>query len=378
MKDYTKYVGLDVSKNMIAVAIADEGREAPRYLGQIRNMEIEVRRLVRQLEEVSGDILVCYEAGPTGYDLQRWLTNLGVECCVIAPTLIPKRAGDRIKTDRRDAIRLAQLLRAGELTSIYVPNEEDEAMRDLTRAREAVKQDQLRVRHRLSKFLLRHSIHTPEKIKTKWTSKHREWLEGLNFEIAALNTLLTEYLHELDEITQRLERLEKAILETAASSKQTPLINALQTLRGVKELTAITLVAEIGSFQRFANPRDFMGYTGLIPSESSSGESRYQGAITKTGNTHVRRVLIESAWSYRYQPSIQRDIKRRQKGQSPEVQNIAWRAQTRLHGKYRRMVAKGKPHGKVIAALARELAGFVWAISKETEPSRHYIQQSAN
>ena len=283
----------------------------------------------------------------------------------------PKRAGDRIKTDRRDAIRLAQLLRAGELTPVYIPHEEDEALRDLTRAREAVKADQLRARHHLSKFLLRHNIHTPDRIKTKWTSRHREWLEGLNFEIPALNMLLTEYLRELDEIAQRLERLEKAIRETAETSQQAPLIQALQTLRGVKDLTAITLVAEIGSFERFQKPRDFMGYTGLIPSENSSGITRRQGGITKTGNSHVRRVLIESAWSYRFQPSVQRDLKRRQQGQSPEITSISWRAQTRLHGKYRRMVTRGKPHGKVIAAIARELAGFIWAISREAEIKKY-------
>lgn len=367
MKDSTKYVGLDVSKDFIAVAIADEGRSDPRYFGQIPNTEESIHKLFRKLGEEECRLSVCYEAGPTGYGLYRFLTALGIECCVVAPSLIPTRAGDRIKTDRRDAIRLAQLHRAGELTPIYIPTEEDEALRDLVRAREVTKEDQLRARHHLAKFLLRHEVKAPSHLKKKWTKIYHKWLNTLKFDNTALEIVFQEYLHTLDEIEQRLERLEKAIHTEAMGSEHAPVIEALQTLRGVKEITAVTLVVEVGTFKRFASARDFMGYTGLIPSEYSSGGTRYQGKITKTGNSHVRRVLVESAWSYRHKPNISGDIKKRQQGQDATVQRIAWKAQTRLHSKYARMAAKGKPHGKIIAAVARELAGFIWAIATSAE-----------
>lgn len=238
MKDITKFVGLDVSKDFIAVAIADEGREAPRYFGQIPNIPESIRKLVVKLTEGNVQIQACYEAGPTGYELYRFLTALGIECSVVAPSLIPRRAGDRIKTDRRDAIRLAQLLRAGELTPIYVPTEDDEALRDLVRAREVTKEDQLRARHHLSKFLLRHDIKMPGDIKRKWTKKYRDWLGTLTFKKPALEVTFQEYLHTLDEIEQRMARLERAIHEEAMASVHAPVIQALQTLRGVKETTA--------------------------------------------------------------------------------------------------------------------------------------------
>ena len=367
MKDSAKYVGLDVSKDFIAVAIADEGRDYPRYFGQIPNNEESIRKLFKTLGDEGCRLNVCYEAGPTGYGLYRFLTTLGIECCVIAPSLIPTRAGDRIKTDRRDAIRLAQLYRAGELTPIYIPTDEDEALRDLVRAREVVKEEQLRARHHLAKFLLRHEVKAPPHLKRKWTGIYHKWLNTVKFDNPALEIVFQEYRHTLDEIEQRLERLEKAIHTEAVSSDHAPVIEALKTLRGVKEITAVTLVAEVGSFKRFSSPRDLMGYTGLIPSEYSSGGTRYQGKITKTGNTHIRRVLVESAWSYRHKPNISGDLKKRQQGQDAAVQSIAWKAQTRLHLKYARMSAKGKPHGKIIAAVARELAGFIWAIATSVE-----------
>lgn len=363
----TKFVGLDVSKATIAVGIANEGREAPRYYGEILNTPESIRKLITKLSEEGHRIKTCYEAGPTGYGVYRFLNALGIECCVVAPSLIPKRAGDRIKTDRRDALRLAQLHRAGELTAIYVPTEDDEALRDLVRAREVTKEDQLRARHHLSKFLLRHEINAPENVKRNWTKAHRAWLDVLKFEQPALTVTFQEYLHTLDEIEQRLERLERAMHSAAMVSQHAPVIEALQTLRGVKEITAVTLVAEIGDFKRFANPREFMGYTGLVPSEYSSGGTRKQGSITKTGNNHIRRVLVESSWSYRYKPALKGDIRKRQEGQDAKVREIAWKAQDRLHLKHTRMLAKGKPNGKVITAIARELAGFVWAIAMAIE-----------
>lgn len=365
MQDSTKFIGLDVSKDSVSVGIADAGRGVPRYFGEISNTPEAVRKLFLKLGKVS-EMEACYEAGPTGYGLQRLLTQLGVKCVVVAPALIPKRPGERIKTDRRDALRLAQLLRAGELTPVHVPAEEDEAIRDLVRAREDAKEDRLRARHRLSKFLLRHGINPPTKM-TKWKTQHRKWLGTLKFENPYSRVTFQEYLHTIDEIELRIHRLEAEMHEFAISSPRTQLIEALQTLRGVKEVTAVTMVAEIGDFHRFTNPRNLMGYTGLVPSEHSSGVTRRQGGITKSGNTHLRRVLVEAAWSYRYQPALKGEIRKRQEGQSSTVQQISWKAQNRLHRKYVRLVSKGKPANKAITGVARELAGFIWAIATSVE-----------
>lgn len=365
MKDTIKYVGLDVSKEKIAVAIAEEGRGEPRYFGMISNTPEEIRKLVKKLGDPD-TLRVCYEAGPTGYSLYRLLLALGVYCEVIAPSLIPKRPGERIKTDRRDSIRLAQLYRAGELTSIYVPTAEDEALRDLVRAREDAKEDELRAKHRLTKFLLRNNIHQPSGVN-KWTKKYREWLDTLKFESSNLRVVYQEYYHQLKEIEQRISRLEEEIKLQASEGIHAPIIQALQALRGIALITATSLVAEIGSFKRFSTPRQFMAYVGLIPSEFSSGDKRRQGEITKTGNRHVRRLLIESAWSYRYQPAVKGELKRRQDGLSPAIQGISWKAQNRLHKRYYRLLSRGKEGGKAITAVARELAGFIWAITQEVE-----------
>ncbi|GIN84805.1 IS110 family transposase [Heyndrickxia sporothermodurans] len=293
MKDIIKYVGLDVSKEKIAVAIADEGRDEPRYLGLISNTTESVRKLVKKLGEKE-NLRICYEAGPTGYSLYRLFLSLGIECEVIAPSLIPKKPGERIKTDRRDSIKLAKLFRSGELTSIYVPTENDEALRDLVRAREDAKEDELRAKHRLSKFLLRNDINPPFKGK-KWTRKYREWLNTLKFERSTSKVVFQEYLHHLHEVEQRVKRLEEEIKLQSIEGYHAPMIQALQSLRGIATITATSLAAEIGSFKRFASPKKLMSYVGLIPSENSSGEIRRQGNITKTGNRHVRRLLVEAA-----------------------------------------------------------------------------------
>ena len=366
MNDNTKYVGLDVSKEKIAVAIADEGREKPRYWGMVRNDAKAIRKVMAKLGAPER-LEVCYEAGPTGYGLYRLLLSMGVECTVVAPTLIPKRAGDRVKTDRRDAMRLAQLFRAGELVSVHVPTEEDEALRDLVRAREDTKEDQLRTQHRLTKLLLRHDIKPPKDVKRKWTKKYWEWLNQLTFKHQALSVAFQEYLQTLNEIKQRLKRLEKEIHAQATESDHAPLIQALQTLRGVAEITATSLVAEVGSFRRSSRAPQFMGYTGAVPSEVSSGESRRQGNITKTGNNHIRRLLIEASWSYRYKPALKGALLKRQEDQPADIQAISWKAQHRLHDKYFRMLSKGKSGGKAVTAVARELAGFIWAIAQEVE-----------
>lgn len=365
MKDTTKYVGLDVSKEKIAVAIADEGRKEPRYFGMISNTPQELRKLVKKLGTVE-QLKVCYEAGPTGYGIYRLLHSLGIECEVIAPSLIPKRTGDRVKTDRRDSLRLAQLHRAGELTSVHVPTEEDEALRDLVRAREDAKEDELRAKHRLTKFLLRHEIHPPVGVN-RWTCAYREWLEKLSFKFPTSSAVFEEYRQHLVEIEQRITRLEKEIQAQAVEGYHAPLIQALQVLRGVAVITATALVAEIGSFRRFQSAKQFMAYVGLVPSESSSGDVRKQGKITKTGNQHARWLLIESAWSYRYKPVVKGKLKERQQGQSAAITAISWKAQHRLHNKYYRLLTRGKSAPKAITAIARELAGFVWAIAQKVE-----------
>ena len=365
MKDTIKYVGLDVSKEKIAVAIADEGRDMPRYYGMIPHTKEAIKKTLKKIGNLE-TLRVCYEAGPTGYPLYRLLTSLGIHCEVIAPSLIPQRPGERVKTDRRDSIRLAQLYRAGELTSIYVPNEEDEALRDLVRAREDAKEDELRSKHRLTKFLLRNEIRPPKGMRA-WTKKHRDWLDKLKFESSSLRIVFQEYYHQLKEIEQRIKRLDNEIKLEATEGVHAPTIQALQTLRGVALITATSLVAEIGSFKRFPNAKQFMAYVGLIPSEYSSGESRRQGKITKAGNRHVRRLLIESAWSYRYQPAVKGDLKKRQTGQPPSILEISWKAQNRLHNRYYRLLSKGKESSKAITAVARELAGFIWAVTHEMD-----------
>lgn len=367
MKTITKFVGLDVSKETIAVAVADEGRGEPRFIGMLPHTVESVRNLVNKLAATDGvQLEFCYEAGPTGYGLYRLLRAMDMPCTVVAPSLIPVRQGDRVKTDKRDALRLAQLFRAGELVSVFVPNEENESLRDLVRAREDAVEDRTRARHRLSKFLLRHN-RRPENKLTTWGSLHRRWLDSLQWKDRREQVVYQEYLHHLDEIEGRIKRLETAIHLEATESERAPVIQALQTLKGVAEVIATSLVAEIGEFRRFQNPKQLMAYAGLVPSEYSSGVSRKQGRITKSGNAHLRRVLGEAAWSYRYRPAIKGKIRKRQEGQSPKVQDIAWRAQDRLHRKYVKMVSRGKHHNVAVTSVARELLGFIWAIACEAE-----------
>lgn len=364
-----KYVGLDVSKAQIAVAIAAEGREEARYWGTIVHTKEAVQKLMKKLqgeEDSEIQLEVCYEAGPTGYVLHRWLLEWGIHCIVVAPSLIPKRAGDRVKTDKKDALRLAQLLRAGELVNVYVPSPEDEALRDLVRAREDAKEDLNRHKQRLGKFLLRHQITHPSNAKLG-SHAYEEWLDTLRFTDECLRLTFQEYRQSIRETQERINRYEKEMEQQAKTHAQAPLIQSLQALRGVAVVTATTLATELMDVSRFAHPGFFMGYCGLVPSEYSTGDSRRQGKITKAGNAHLRRVLVESAWSYRHTPGIRRKLRDRISGLPPEVQAIAWEAQNRLHKKYKSMLRKGKHKGTITAAIARELAGFVWAIAKEVE-----------
>ncbi|MFB5192718.1 IS110 family transposase [Alicyclobacillus fastidiosus] len=366
MKNITKLVGLDVSKEKIAVAVAEEGRQEPRFVGMIPNTVEAIRNLVRQLQAEDVHLEFCYEVGPTGYGLYRLLHVMELSCAVVAPSLIPTKQGDRVKTDKRDALRLAKLFRAGELTPVFVPNEENEALRDLVRAREDAIEDRLRARHQLSKFLLRHERRPQTKLRA-WGKMHERWLDGLSWTDRREQIVFQEYRHHLQEIGGRISRLEAAIHMEATESERASVIQALQTLRGVAEVVATSLVAEVGEFKRFRNPKQLMAYAGLVPREYSSGSSRWQGGITKTGNSHLRRVLGEAAWCYRYKPAVKRAIKKRQEGQSPKVQDIAWWAQDRLHRKYTRMVSRGKHHNVVVTSVSRELLGFIWAIACDVE-----------
>jgi transposase len=361
-----RYVGLDVHADTIAVAVAERRGEV-RSLGTIPNRAEAVRKLVKRLEPLS-TVRVCYEAGPTGYALYWQLTALGVKCEVVAPTLIPVKAGDRVKTDRRDAEKLARSYRAGDLTPVWVPDGAHEALRDLVRAREAAKKDEVRAKHRLSKFLLRHGRRPSEGTKA-WTGKFWTWLETVRFEYAAQDVTLLDYRTEVERGRDRLKRLEKAIDEAVqtAPAQMKAVIEALQALRGVARLTATTLVTEVGNFSRFAKPKLLMGYGGLVPSEHSSGNSKRQGSITKTGNAHLRRVLVEAAWNYRHRPRLCGSHKRRQQGVSERVKDISWKAQQRLNSRYWGLTARGKTPGKAITAVARELIGFIWAVGVQAE-----------
>jgi transposase len=356
---------MDVHAETIAVAIA-EGREV-RSLGTIANRPEAVIKLIKKLGDPAS-LRVCYEAGPTGYVLYWQLTRLGVHCDVIAPSLVPKMAGDRIKTDRRDAQKLARAYRSGDLSPVWVPDAQHESLRDLVRAREAAKEDELRARHRLSKYLLRYGQRPGEGCRA-WTAAWWQWVRGLKMAHAEQNTTLLDYIMEVDHQTQRIERLEGAIDRAiqAAPAHLKAIVDALQSLRGVAKLTAITLATEFGTFQRFARASEVMSYTGLVPSERSSGAKSRRGAITKTGNTHLRRVLVESAWHYRHRPHLCVRQKRLQQTLSPKVAAIAWRAQERLHRRYWLLSNSSKPAAKVVTALARELVGFIWAIGTEVE-----------
>jgi len=373
-----RFLGLDVHANTISAAIAEPNGEV-RSLGTIRNTVFEVRRLIKRLEPVS-TLRVCYEAGPTGYVLYWQLTQMKVRCEVIAPSLIPVKASDRVKTDRRDAEKLARCYRAGDLTPVWVPDAAHEALRDLVRAREDARQDQTRARHRLGKFLLRHGWRPPEDIKRNWTRKHMTWIKShVRFELPALQATFLDYVHEVEHAGERIERLDKALDEAiaAAPAEIRGVVEALQGLRGVGRIVAASLVAEIGSFTRFRSPSQLMSYCGLVPSEHSSGSRVARGSITKTGNAHVRRLIVESAWAYQHKPWIGGWLEKRLQPLEPEIQQISWKAQWRLHTRYKKLSARGKNKPQIVAAIGRELLGFLWAIATRVEASRTTVQHAA-
>jgi transposase len=363
-----RFVGLDVHAETIAVAVAEPGADGEvRGLGLIPNRPESIRKLITKLGPAE-HLRVCYEAGPTGYVIYWQLAGLGVHCDVVAPTLVPVKAGDRVKTDRRDAQKLARSYRAGDLTPVWVPDAAHEALRDLVRAREAAKKDQLRARHRLSKFLLRHG-RRPATAMKPWTQTHLTWVKTVHFDHAAQEATLLDYLHEVEHLGDRIARLERAIDEaiTAAPAPMRAVIEALQALRGIAVISAATIVTELGELSRFASPRQLMGYSGAVATEDSSGARTRRGGITKTGNAHLRRVVIEAAWAYRGRPAVGPALRKRQAILSQDVKEIAWKAQHRLHARYRRLTERGKCKQQVVTAVGRELLGFIWAIGMAVE-----------
>jgi transposase len=371
-------VGFDVDTEKIAVAVAEPGLGSEvRSVGTIPHTEDSVRRLVKKLGPASR-LRVCYEAGPHGYGLYWLLSGLGVHCDVVAPTLVPVKSGDRVKTNRRDALKLARCYRAGDLTPVWVPDAEHEALRDLVRAREVAKKDQLRARQRLGKFLLRRGLRAVGGMKS-WTKKHLLWVRTLRFERLAQEAAYLDYLHEVEHAAERVARLERAIdqaIETLPE-KMRALVAGLQALRGIKQVSAVTIVAEVGPLSRFPRPKQLMGYSGMVSREDSTGSDVRRGAITKTGNAHLRRIVGEAAWAYQYRPAMSPEMKKRQESLSEEVKEIAWKAQHRLCTRYRRLVAKGKLRSKVTTAIGRELLGFIWAIGTQIEKEQRLARTSA-
>jgi transposase len=359
------FVGLDVHKDTITVALADEGRRGDvREYGRIVNTPEGLKKLLDKLGRTGQPLRFCYEAGPCGYGIQRQLTAAGHECVVVAPSLIPRKPGERIKTDRRDASNLARLHRAGELTAVWVPDPAHEALRDLVRARLAAVRALRQARQQLSGFLLRHGRHYN---RPAWTLMHRRWLAGLRFDQEIHHIVLEDLIATVEAAAARRDRLTQQIEMALPDWSLAPVVRALQALRGIALVTAATIIAELGDLTRFANPRHLMAYLGLVPSEQSSGQTRRQGGITKAGNGAARRLLIEAAWCYRFPARVSRELLLRQEGLASTIRETAWKAQLRLCRRYRRLSQAGKLPTVVTTAIARELAGFVWAIARQAQ-----------
>ena len=364
-KSSTVFVGMDVHKESIDMTLAEQGGEVRRF-GQIGGDRTALMKAVRKLTAGGRELVFVYEAGPCGFWIYRALMALGHACMVVSPALIPRRAGDHVKTDRRDSERLASLARAGELEAIHVPDIRDEAIRDLVRARDDAVIAQRRVRQQLKALLLRNEVRYVG--KTSWTGAHRRWLSELKLPEPAQQIAFEEYIDAIAVATSRIERLTRAIQSELAPWRFAPVVAALQAMRGIQFVHAVTLIAELGDLTRFVSPRQLMGYLGLVPREASSGEHRHQGSITKAGNSYARRALIEAAWAYRHPARVTRIIATRQSALPKAACDIAWRAQLRLSAKYRRLAARHLHRNKIVVAVARELAGFVWAIGCVLKP----------
>jgi transposase len=368
MSDYNMYCGLDVHQRSVVVGTAEAQGGAPEIHGTIPNTELALAKLVRRLEKKWGTVAFCYEAGSCGYGIYRLLRSMGQECMVVAPSLIPRKPGERIKTDRRDARSLARLSRVGELTAVWVPGEEQEAMRDLSRGREDMKAMERQAKQRLYALLLRHSKRFPG--KKKGTQAYFRWLEGVKFAHQEQQIVLQEYVDAVMQAKNRVAGLVESMREACEGWIWEPVVTGLMALRGVDFVAAFTLVAEIGDFRRFATAVEFMAYLGLVPSEQTSCDRQRRGGITKTGNGHARRILVEASWAYRFPARKTAVIQRRAEKCTEAVQEMAWKAQKRLCRRYRHLVVKlGKPTPLACTAVALELAGFVWAIACEVTPA---------
>ncbi len=364
MKKKVQYIGLDVHKKSITVAIADDGRDSEvRLYGNISNSMTALGKLIRNLLSSGCHLEFVYEAGPCGYEIYRYLKEKKISCTVIAPSMTPKKSGDKVKTDRRDAINLARLHRAGELTEVHVPEAEDEAMRDLTRAREDMMNARKRAKAQLGAFLLRHGHNYTG--GTNWTKAHLRWLAEQRMEHPAQQITFQEYLDTISELDARVNRIDDQVRLLMDQWKLKPVVDALQSLKGVSIVAASTIVSELGDICRFDNPKQLMSFLGLVPSEYSTGERKKKGGITKTGNSHVRRILVECSWAYRFQARVTKDLRKRQQDLHTSINDISWKAQLRLCQRYQKLLAKGKSKNKTLIAIARELSGFIWAISKQ-------------
>jgi transposase len=363
-KNTTVFVGLDVHKDSISVAHCEEGlRNEPVFVGPIGTRQCDIDKLLRRLHGKAARLVFAYEAGPCGYVLHRYLASKGEECLVVAPSLIPRRPGDRVKTDRRDAIQLARLLRSGDLNPVYVPTVQDEAIRDLCRARQDAVVDVKSAKHRLKSFLLRLGLHYVG--RANWNDAHRRYLSRLVCPTPAQQIVFQEYIRAIDQHAERIGRIEEQLQEFTASWRLRPVVESLQALRGVQELTALTVVAELGDITRFDSPRQLAAFVGVNPSEYSSGDARRQGRITKAGNTHARRALVEGAWAYRFPAKVSPHIRKRLEKLPQPIQDIAWKAQVRLCKRFRCLSSRGKNPNVVVTAIARELAAFMWAIARQ-------------
>jgi transposase len=362
MEEYSAYVGLDVHKDTIAVAVAYPGREKAKPRGVIPNSKRSLMKLVNRLEGNGERLLLCYEAGPCGYEVYRLMRGWGHDCGVVAPSKTPRKPGERVKTDRRDARKLAELLRSGDLTPVWVPDKEQEAIRDLTRAREEMKRVELQVKQRLGAFLLRHGKRYTAG-KSKWTQRYYRWLADVRMEFPVQQIVLEEYRDAVKQSEERVRGLDEEMRKALETWSLKQVVESLMGLRGVKLVTAMSVTAELGDISRFDSPRQLMAYLGLVPSEESSGGKQNRGGITKTGNGRVRRLLVEAAWCYRFPARRSLHLQKKAEKATEEAKAIAWKAQKRLCHRYQVLLRASKVQGQITTAIARELSGFVWAIA---------------